>query len=236
MVQRLQGTAMYLSRKARPKTQVWSQSIHTYTQTLHLDPPRRVGLAGTNKRWTWGHNCNVWQLQCQVKHVGSTGQQPSGKRFGRSHGWRHLQPSDNSITNMLWITTRGHSTIDLALVSPRIAPWLSAETLTPHGSDHLLVVFSFKKKTAKKQNIKPHNPFLYERSGSDIVSKLCKQKSTQSMKGSQKSKKQPSWWDSEIEKAWTEQYARNWQKGRTQSNPDPSSKLQWVPKLSSSSR
>ena len=52
----------------------------------------------------------------------------------------------------------------MALVSPRIAPWLSAETLTPHGSDHLPVVFSLQK-PAKKQNSKPHNPFRYERSG-----------------------------------------------------------------------
>ena len=52
------------------------------------------------------------------------------------------------------------STTHLALVSPRIAPWLSAETLTPHGSDHLLVVFSLHK-SAKKQNSKPHNPFRY---------------------------------------------------------------------------
>ena len=81
--------------------------------------------------------------------------------------------------------------------------------------------YSAYKKTAKKQNIKPHNPFQYERSGSDIVSKLCKQKPKQSTKGSQKSKKQPPWWDSETEKAWTKKYARNWQKGRTRSNPDP---------------
>ena len=65
------------------------------------------------------------------------------------------------------------------LVPPRIAPWLSAEPLTSHGSDYLPVVFSLQKtkqkqKTDKKQNIKPHNPLWYERSGSDIVSKLRK--------------------------------------------------------------
>ena len=38
------------------------------------------------------------------------------------------------------------------------------------------------------------NPFRYERSGIDIVSKLCKRKPTQSPKGSRKSKKQPPWW------------------------------------------
>ena len=118
------------------------------------------------------------------------------------------------------------STIDLALVSPRISPWLSAETLTPHSSDHLPVVFSLQK-PAKKQNVKPNNPFRYEKSGSDVVSKLRKRKPrTQNTKGSRKSKKQPSWWDSETEKAWTEKCAavNNWQKGRTRPNPDPTLK------------
>ena len=91
------------------------------------------------------------------------------------------------------------STTDLALVSPRIAPWLSAKT--PHGSDHLLVVFSLQK-PATEQSIKPHNPFRYERSGSDIVSKLRKRKpKKKSTKGARKSKKQLPWWDSETEKS-----------------------------------
>ena len=58
--------------------------------------------------------------------------------------------------------------LDFALISPRIAPWLSIKILTPHGSDHLPGVFSLQK-TAKKQNIKPHNPFRYEKSGSDVI-------------------------------------------------------------------
>ena len=102
------------------------------------------------------------------------------------------------------------------LLSHQQCTWLSAETLTSHGSDPLLVVFSLKR-AAKKQNSKPHNPFRYERSGSDIMSKLRKQKPTQITKGSRKSKKQPPWWDSETEKAWTEKRAavKSWQKGRT---------------------
>ena len=56
---------------------------------------------------------------------------------------------------------------------PRTAPWLSAKT--PHGSDHLPVVFSLQK-TATEQSFKPHNSFRYERWGSDIVSKLRKRK------------------------------------------------------------
>ena len=78
------------------------------------------------------------------------------------------------------------------------------------------MVFSLKR-AAKKQNSKPHNPIRYERSGSDIMSKLRKQKPTQITKGSRKSKKKPPWWDSETEKAWTEKRAavKSWQKGRT---------------------
>ena len=37
------------------------------------------------------------------------------------------------------------STIDLALVSPKLVPWTRAETLASHGSDHLHVVFSQQK-------------------------------------------------------------------------------------------
>ena len=37
------------------------------------------------------------------------------------------------------------STIDLALVSPKLVPWTRAETLASHGSDHLPVVFSLRK-------------------------------------------------------------------------------------------
>ena len=37
------------------------------------------------------------------------------------------------------------STIHLALVSPKLAPWTRAETLASHGSDHLPVVCSLQK-------------------------------------------------------------------------------------------
>ena len=99
------------------------------------------------------------------------------------------------------------STIDLALVSPRISPWMSEETLSPHGSYHPPVVFSLQK-PAKKRNVKPNNPFRYVKSDSDVVPKLRKRKlKTQSTKGSRKSEKLPPWWDSETEKAWTEKRA-----------------------------
>ena len=37
------------------------------------------------------------------------------------------------------------STIDLALVSPKLVPWTRTETLASHGSDHLPIVFSLQK-------------------------------------------------------------------------------------------
>ena len=106
------------------------------------------------------------------------------------------------------------------LVSPRIAPWLSAEPLTLHGIYHLPVVFSLQK-TAKKRYIKPHNPFSYERPVQWV--KTAQAETTHSTKGSRKSRKQPPWWDSETEKAWTPKGAAagNWQKWRTLPNPDP---------------
>ena len=64
-----------------------------------------------------------------------------------------------------------NSTTDLALVPPKIALWLCSETLTPHTSDHLPMVFrlkkylkneeeeeELKKKMHQKQNIKPPKP------------------------------------------------------------------------------
>ena len=103
---------------------------------------------------------------------------------GRSLGRRRLRSSDNSVINTPWITTRGtDSTTDLVLVSPRTAPWLSAKT--PHGSDHLPVVFSLQK-PATEQSLKPRNSFSYERSGSDIVSKLRKRKPNQKTKNKTK--------------------------------------------------
>ena len=47
------------------------------------------------------------------------------------------------------------STIDLALESPRLAPWTRAETLPPYGSDHLPIVFSLQKKGIEPRRITP---------------------------------------------------------------------------------
>ena len=37
------------------------------------------------------------------------------------------------------------STVDLALVSPKLAPWTRAKIVGSHGSDHLPIVFSLQK-------------------------------------------------------------------------------------------
>ena len=52
------------------------------------------------------------------------------------------------------------STIDLALVSPKLVPWTRAETLASHGSDHLPVVFSLQK-PGIEQKRKLQYPFQY---------------------------------------------------------------------------
>ena len=111
---------------------------------------------------------------------------------------------------------RYFSKLEHWLVSRRITPWLSAELLTPHGIYHLPVVFSLQK-PVKKRNIKPHMK------GRVQCVKSAQAEKTHSTKSSRKSKKQPPWWDSETEKAWTIKGAavRNWQKGRTRPNPDP---------------
>ena len=59
------------------------------------------------------------------------------------------------------------STIDLALVSPKLAPWTRAETLASHGNDHLPVVFSLQK-PGTEQRRKFQYPFQYGKS--DIAS------------------------------------------------------------------
>ena len=95
------------------------------------------------------------------------------------------------------------SIIDLALVSPRTAPWISAEMLIPHrGSDHLPVVFSLQK-PATEQSIKPHT-FRYERSGSGIVSKLRKRKPKKARKAHGKARSSYHGGTVRPRKAWTE--------------------------------
>ena len=81
-----------------------------------------------------------------------------------------------------------------------ICQWYSASGLQSKTKKQKTKTRKNNNTTYKKQNIKPHNPLWYERSGSDIVSKLRKWKPTQSAKGSRKSNKQPLWWHSEIDK------------------------------------
>ena len=101
------------------------------------------------------------------------------------------------------------STIDLALVSPRISPWLNADyTDTTRQRPSAGCIQPTKKTPAKKPNVKPNNLSRYEQSGSDVVSKLSERKPrTQHTKGSRKSPNQLQWWYSETEKAWTEKRA-----------------------------
>ena len=63
------------------------------------------------------------------------------------------------------------STMGLALVFPRLAPWTRAETLTPYSSGHLPVVFSLPK-TGIEPTQKPQHLFKYCESDTGVISKL----------------------------------------------------------------
>ena len=90
------------------------------------------------------------------------GNNPQGNALEEALGDVMFYPVTSLLPTRLGSRKRDtDSTIDLALVSPMISPWLSTETLTP---DHLPGVFSLQK-PAKKQNVKPNNPFRYIKLG-----------------------------------------------------------------------
>ena len=68
------------------------------------------------------------------------------------------------------------STIDIALISPRLSPWMTAETLAPHGSDHVPVVFSLLKPQTQNKTRTPKCPFQYPREPNDVINRLRWQK------------------------------------------------------------
>ena len=97
-----------------------------------------------------------------------------------------------------------HSTTDMALTPlpflPRIAPWLTASMLVPHGSHDLPMVFSMHNKPQLKSKTPSHITVRYEKSGSDVVPKLRMQKPIiQSTNGSHTKVAAP-WWGAETEK------------------------------------
>ena len=64
------------------------------------------------------------------------------------------------------------STIDMAMVSPKLAPpWTRAEILASHGSDHLPVIFSLQKPGIEPRR-KPRYPFKNGKSDMGVMSKL----------------------------------------------------------------
>ena len=105
------------------------------------------------------------------------------------------------------------STIDLALVSPKLVPWTRAETLASHRSDHLPVVFS-----QQKPGIE-HKRKLHIRSS--MVS-LRAHKPAHTTNPRQKAAIQPPWWDKETQAAWTDKrtMVKLWQKERRKPHPD----------------
>ena len=66
-------------------------------------------------------------------------------------------------------------TLDLALVSPRLAPLTRAETLASHRRGKILVVFSLQK-PGNEQRRKPQYTFKYSNSDKVVISKLRERK------------------------------------------------------------
>ena len=104
----------------------------------------------------------LWQLQRHVKQPRMPGQAGGISNLQGnapeealatlcSIQWQLLLPT--RLGSQQWDTD---STNDLALGSPRIAPLLSAETLTPQGSDYLLVTFNKNKRKQTKKQKKKH--------------------------------------------------------------------------------
>ena len=108
------------------------------------------------------------------------------------------------------------STIDLALVSPKLVPWTRAQTLASHASDHLPVVFSVQK-PGIEQRRKLQYPFQYGKSDMGVMSKLRAHTPPHTANPRQKAAIQPPWWNKETQAAWTDKrtMVKLWQKERS---------------------
>ena len=105
------------------------------------------------------------------------------------------------------------STIDLALVSPKLVPWTRAETLASHGSGHLPVVFSVQK---------PGIDYRRELHIRSSMVSLRAHKPAHPTNQRQKAAIQPPWWDKETQAAWIDKrtMVKLWQKERRKPHPD----------------
>ena len=100
------------------------------------------------------------------------------------------------------------STIDLALVYPKLGPWTPADTLPSRRSDHLPVVFTLQKPRIDPRQ-KPQHPFKYGKSDMGVMSKL-------------RAHKLAPWWMKETHAAWSDKWTmvKLWQKERSKPRPD----------------
>ena len=96
-----------------------------------------------------------------------------------------------------------NSTIDLALVTPKLALWARAETLSSHGSDHLSAVFTLQKPGIEPRR-KPQYPFQYGKSDMGVMSKLRAHKPAHATNPREKAAIQPPWLNKETQAAWTD--------------------------------
>ena len=155
---------------------------------------------------------NIWDTQ---------GTNPQGRALEAALQEILLEPlATQTPTHLATRPGDADSTIDLALISPRLITWTRAHTLGPHDSDHLPVVLSLQK-PAQSQCTRPQNPFRYNRKGSDIVSRLRARKTRPGSKHNNRTK--PPWWNRETEQAWSAKRAavKAWQTERRKQNPDP---------------
>ena len=151
-------------------------------------------------------------FQCTVKSVGPTWHQPCALEAALSDVL-FTPVTTASPTHPGTRQGDTDSTIDLALVSPKLVPWTRAETLASHGSGHLPVVFSLQK-PGIEQKRKLQYPFQYGNCDMGVMSKLRAHKPAYTTNPQQKAAIQPPWWNKETQAAWTDKrtMVKLWQK------------------------
>ena len=112
------------------------------------------------------------------------------------------------------------STIDLALVSPKLTPWTQAEILASHRSDHLPIVFSL-----QKPGMEPRWKHLYlfkcGKSDTGVMTKLWAHKPACTTIPREIPAIQSPWWNKETQAVWTDKRKMvKWQKERSKGHPD----------------
>ena len=112
VVHQFSWTIRYSSTKAWPKTREFGlcQYIHTPRHGINQG---KLGITGTNRRWTSGHSCNMWRLQGNNPQENAL-KEPLGdvvlnpERFRYQHALVVLR----ILKHYLRAQSQGHHTID----------------------------------------------------------------------------------------------------------------------------